>query len=576
MYGGLILTILFALLSSQMIKVVPLSDQVKARLRHRIETTGIPLDRPVQAELVYESEMVPLFYQQRSYQPAWSDETGRPFSRVSVLLQEIRNGDQEGLDPEIYHLTKIQGLLSQLNRSAADKLYVERLVDLDLLLTDAFFFYSSHLLTGRLKREVLNPDWISDRVEANLIPALQSAVTQDRVGETLRSFLPPQPGYRTLKSALARYRKIAQAGGWPVLPPGPKIRKGDRDARVPTLRSRLQIEGDLRLQPDEDADPMDDLMDEAVEAALRNFQRRNGLDVDGILGTATPAQLNVPAQERVRQLELNLIRWHWLPREMGQQYIVVNIAGFDLRLFQNQRAEIDMRVIVGKPTWRTPIFSDIISALVLSPHWNVPASIARGEMIPLLRKDPGYFARHNIRVFQNQGAGSREIDPTTLDPSQITSSARSYSFLQEHGPKNALGRVKFQFAKHPGIHLHDTPARTLFQRSMRALSHGCIRIEKPLDLAEYLLRTDPKWTRTEILRATERSVEETVRLPNPIAVHVVYFTAWQDENGTVHFRGDSYGHDERMKRILREEPGICENTTNPQRLEYASDSRLTR
>ena len=569
MYGGLVLTVLFTLLGSQMIKGEPLSDQVRSRLRYRIETTGIPLDRPVRAELIYESEMVPLFYQQRNYQPAWSDETGRPYPRVSILLQEIRNGDQEGLDPEIYHLAKIQGLLSQLNRSVPDTLSIERLVDLDLLLTDAFFFYGSHLLTGRLKREVLNPDWISDRVEANLIQTLQSAVTQDRVGETMRNFPPPQPGYRTLKSALARYRKIAQAGGWPVLPAGPKIRKGDRDIRVPTLRCRLQIEGDLRLQPDEDADLMDDRMDEAVEAGLRNFQRRNGLDIDGILGTSTVAQLNVPAQERVRQLELNLIRWHWLPREMGQRHIVVNIAGFDLRLFQNQQAKMDMRVIVGRSSWRTPIFSDVVSALVLSPHWNVPQSIARGEMIPLLRKDPGYFARHNIRVFQNQGAGSREIDPTTLDPSQITSSAGSYSFLQEHGPKNALGRIKFQFAKHPGIHLHDTPARALFQRSLRALSHGCIRIEKPLDLAEYLLSsTDPKWTRAEILRVSERLEEETVQLSNPIAVHVVYFTAWQDETGTVHFRGDIYGHDKRMSRILREEPGICENSTHPQRLEY--------
>jgi murein L,D-transpeptidase YcbB/YkuD len=337
----------------------------------------------------------------------------------------------------------------------------------------------------------------------------------------------------------------------------------------------LRIEGDLKLLPDEDADVMDDLVDNVVESALRTFQRRNGLDIDGILGTATLAQLNVPAQERVRQLQSNLIRWHWLPREMGQKHIVVNIAGVDLRLLHNHRAEIDMRVVVGRPTWQTPIFSDVISALVLSPHWNVPPSIARKEMIPLLRKDPGYFARHNIRVFQNLGAGSKEIDPATLDASQITSNARSYSFLQEHGPKNALGRVKFQFAKHPGIHLHDTPARALFQRSMRALSHGCIRIETPLDLAEYLLRNDPKWTRAEILRAAQRSAEETVRLSIPIAVHVVYFTAWQDETGTVQFRGDIYGHDKRMDRILREEPGICEYGANPRWLENTVDSRLT-
>jgi murein L,D-transpeptidase YcbB/YkuD len=519
--------------------------------------------------------MVPLFYQQRNYQPAWSDEAGRPCSRVRLLIQEIRNADQEGLDSEIYHLPKIQVLLSQLNRSSADELYVERLVDLDLLLTDAFFFYGSHLLTGRIRREALDANWISDQADEDLIQTLQSAVAKDRVGETLQSLLPPQPGYRTLKSALARYRKIAQAGGWPELPPGPKIRKGDRDARVPTLRSRLRIEGDLKLLPDEDADVMDDLVDNVVESALRTFQRRNGLDIDGILGTATLAQLNVPAQERVRQLQSNLIRWHWLPREMGQKHIVVNIAGFDLRLLHNHRAEIDMRVVVGRPTWQTPIFSDVISALVLSPHWNVPPSIARKEMTPLLRKDPGYFARHNIRVFQKLGAGSKEIDPATLDASQITSNARSYSFLHEHGPKNALGRVKFQFAKHPGIHLHDTPARALFQRSMRALSHGCIRIETPLDLAEYLLRNDPKWTREEILRAAQRSAEETVRLSIPIAVHVVYFTAWQDETGTVQFRGDIYGHDKRMDRILREEPGICEYGANPRWLENTVDSRLT-
>lgn len=366
----------------------------------------------------------------------------------------------------------------------------------------------------------------------------------------MHSLLPPQPGYTRLRQALARYRDLAANGGWPSVPDGPKLQKGDRSERVPALRQRLIAAGDL----DPAAGDSLDLFDEVVEEALRKFQRRHGLEADGVVGATTFANLNVPVEERLRQVVLNMERWRWLPQDLGQRHILVNIANFELDVFESDQVVLAMRVMVGKDYRRTPVFSDRMNYIVLCPYWHVTPNIAVNDKLPLIRKDAGYLAKQNMKLFRGWGADTKEIDPTTIDWSQITARNFSYRLRQDPGPGNALGRVKFMFPNSFNVYLHDTPSRELFAKTERAFSSGCIRVEKPVDLAEYVLRGDPKWTRASIETAIKKWEEQTVRLPAPIPVHLLYWTAWANEDGSINFRRDIYGRDKLLEEALREKP----------------------
>jgi len=347
-----------------------------------------------------------------------------------------------------------------------------------------------------------------------------------------------------------RYREIAAKGGWPMVPHGSKMQKGDRSERILALSGRLIATGDL----DRRFRNSEGLFDDALEQAVRRFQQRHGLEVDGVVGLSTLAALNVPVEERIRQIELNMERWRWLPRDFGQRYILVNIANFELDVVEDGKPLMIMHIVVGRPYRRTPVFSDKITYLVLSPYWHVPKNIAIQDMLSLIRNDTNYLAKHNIKVFQGLGTDTREIDAKTIDWSKVTAENFNYRFRQGPGPMNALGRVKFMFPNKFNVYLHDTPSRELFAKTERAFSSGCIRIEKPIELAEYLLRDDPQWTRDNILAVIDKLVEQTVPLPKLIPIHILYCTAWANEDGSIQFRNDIYGRDKLLDEALREGP----------------------
>jgi len=539
-----------------------LSNQVSEHLRNRIAVAETPSKITVQGELIHTLAMLSPFYERRVYQPAWIGDNG-PFPQVDALLKAIREADSEGLRPGDYHLVRIESILTAMrqNQEQQKPFNPNRIVDLDLLLTDAFLLYGSHLLAGRINPETIDPEWSLERREVDIVEVLQTALDSNRIEEALKDLITPQPCYAKLRQALARYRDIAAKGGWPTVPDGPKMQKGDSDERVLALRARLTA-ADV---PDKELNSNRDLFnlftydfvllfDDALEQAVRKFQERHGLEVDGIVGPRTLAAMNVTVEERIRQIELNMERWRWLPHDFGRRHILVNIANFELDVVEDSQTVMTMHIIVGKPYQHTPIFSADMTYLVFNPSWYVPPSIAKKEMLPSIRKDPGYLAKRKIRVYQVWDDEATEIDPQTIDWSNVSAKNFPYRFRQAPGPKNLLGRVKFMFPNQFNVYLHDTPSKSLFSRAVRAFSHGCIRIEKPIELAEYVLRGDEKWDHKKILDAIKKGRERTVQLPEPIPVYLLYCTAWANEDGTIQFRNDIYGRDKELDKAFRKKP----------------------
>jgi murein L,D-transpeptidase YcbB/YkuD len=528
-----------------------LQNLVAGELRGRIEAGGPSPKIVIGEEVIYSSTTLPLFYQQRAYRPAWSDQNG-PGQEAEILMQTIGLAWDKGLNPTYYHLLELERLLWDLRQNQTPEGHLDplRLADFDLLCTDAFLIYGTHLFAGCLNPETIDPEWSALRGDTDLATALQEALDAGKLKETLQQLMPPQPGYIGLRQTLARYQDIAAKGGWPPLPDGPKMRQGALGERVVTLRRRLRVTGDLL---DASSDSLN-LFDDSLEQAVVRFQHRHGLDPDGVVGPATLAALNVTAEERVRQLVVNMQRWCWLPHDLGQSHIIVNIADFRLDVVEDGRSVLTMRAVVGKDFRQTPVFTDRMSYLVLNPFWNVPETIAIEDKLPLIKEDIGYLTRENIRVFQGWDADEAEIDPATIEWDRLSEENFPYRLRQDPGPGNALGRIKFMFPNKYNVYLHDTPAKALFTQTERTFSSGCIRIEKPIELAEYLLSDQPKWSRETVLAAIDSGIRQSVGLSRKIPVHLLYWTAWVDNNGAVHFRKDIYKRDKPIEEALSQAP----------------------
>ncbi len=356
----------------------------------------------------------------------------------------------------------------------------------------------------------------------------------------------PQPDAKA-EAALERYRQIDTRGGWPRLAPGPMLRQGSRSERVLVLRRRLQATGDLpptgqlsqvgSETTDFDADMV---FDHAVERAVRQFQRWHGLAADGIVGRKTRTALNVSVQDRIRQLR-NYLQNRRSPQDLGDRYILVNIPDYTLRLIEQDQEVWSTRVVVGKRKRRTPMLRATMDHLVFNPYWNVPSRIAAQELLPRVVQDPQYLSKHQMEIVAPSGP---VLDPSGIDWTLVNAHDFPYRIRQRPGAKNALGRVKFMFPNAYSVYLHDTPSRALFARAERAFSHGCVRVEKPLELAAYLLREEERepWTPEHMETIIRRGKQTYVKLPQPIDVHFIYRTAWVDDDGTVQFRPDIYRH----------------------------------
>jgi L,D-transpeptidase YcbB len=496
----------------------PVQDQVRMVLRARFPASGAAPRLLLEGEAFRSSPLLPCFYERRSYAPAWS-RGGVLRPAAGELLSALAAAGDHGLRPGDYRLAALQRLASAARGDALGT------ADLDLLLSDAFLTFAAHLRDGKVNPEAIYRDCALGHDETDLAAVLEEGLRQGRVRAALAGLAPPHQGYERLRDALDRYRRIALHDESEPVPPGPNLRAGDQEERVAILRARLSEAAEADAAEPVAPAESPDLFDAPLEEAVRRFQQRHGLEEDGIAGPATLAELNLPAEDHVRQIEVNLERWRWLPHDLGQRHVLINIAGFSLDAVEDGRSAIGMRIIVGKPYTRTPMFSSAIGSVVLNPYWNVPRSIVP-EVLARARRDSSYLQREGFETLP----GSR--------------------LRQRPGPQNALGRIKLVFPNRFGVYLHDTSAPALFGSTVRTFSHGCIRIEKPFDLAVWALRDDPRWTPEAIRAGIEAGRERSVPLPHKIPVHVAYWTAWVGDDGLLRLGRDVYQRDAELALLL--------------------------
>lgn len=532
----------------------PLPPTVSQLLRETVEAKTLPASIRDQKELQRAWKEMGAFYQKRGFQPAWSG-PGGPSARADELVQAIPSFGAEGLDVRRYPTEKLAALIDEVRKieSFDDPAAQRKLVDLDAELTYTYLTLAAHLGAGRLHPEELRVEWYTKPRDLDLDARLEQALAREGgLGESLRSLTPPHADFQRLRKALADHQAILARGGWGSVPPGPDLEKGDRGPRVTALRARLAASGDLAAANA----PAQDVFDDAAVSAVSRFQRRHGLEAAGKVDDVTVAELNVPVQDRIRQIQVNMERWRWMPASLGDRYILVNVPEFRLDVMEGNRSALAMRVVVGKDQSRTPAFSDKMTYLELNPAWNLPDSIVNDEILPAASGNPGYIASKDMEVVKGWGDSEEVVDLYSVDLASLGKPGSPYRLRQRPGDANPLGKVKFMFPNEFNIYLHDTPADHLFDRAERGFSHGCIRLEKPLELAAYLLKEDPKWTPEAIQAAVASGEHQAVSLPKPLPVHILYWTAWVEPDGAVHFRQDLYGHDERLEKALAEEPPV--------------------
>ena len=474
------------------------------------------------------------FYQDRSFKPIWTRDNGVK-TKAKVLLQALKDAGDHGLDPANYSIADIEERIDSDNP--------EILAELDLLLSVVFVDFAQDLATGRVVPSQINDNVHLRPTGPGPLSVIDGAEAAEDLGPYIDSLAPKSPRYWRIKDALARYRTIAAAGGWPQVPAGAVLKPGMSDPRIPALRQRMAAEDDLAEGSDLQATTYDD----GLKAAVERFQERHGLTPDGVIGPDTLGQINVAVGSRIDQLAINLERRRWMADELGERFIFVNLADQFLKVVEmrgeREKTIHTARVVVGKPYFSTPVFTEKMSYVVFNPYWNVPSSIANKEYLPELRKDPGALLRQNIRLLAN----GVEVDPYGVDWNSVK--RIPYSLRQDTGAKNALGRIKFMFPNKFNVYIHDTPSKSLFDKDSRFFSHGCIRVQNPEQLAEVLLGSQG-WTMAKIRGQIDSGRQRIVNLQKKVPVYVTYLTAWVNKDGTVHFRRDIYDRDKNLAAAL--------------------------
>lgn len=506
------------------------SREVSKKLQARLASNGGEVSS-VQGERLLQPSAVSRLYQARKFERVWT--------KPEEVIEAIHAVTADGLDPADYHLQKIESLAEQRKKAPSPALDA----DLDLLLTDAMAEIVDDVRYGRVRPASLDPRWnVDPREEAPpLEKRLADAVAAGSASKAIEAARPQHFIYRGLLGALGQLRELNDKGGWPTVPSGKAIKAGVQDARVPAIRKRLAASGELGSASDSP------VFDPELVKAVKLFQARHRMDETGVIDAATIGAMNVSTADRVRQVRVNLERSRWVLNDLAEDFILVNLPAFKVYLIRNGKNEWETRSQVGKEARQTPTFRATMRTIVFNPDWTVPPTILEEDVLDGIRKGEDVIAKKHLKVYDAQ---NQEVDASSIDWTSATPENFRYTLRQPPGEDNALGEVKFLFPNKHSIYLHDTPHRELFEADQRTFSSGCIRIEKPLDLAEILLRGQDGWNRQKIEQVTAGNELQNVELERKLPVLIVYWTVSVGASGEIRYMQDFYGLDPAVAAAL--------------------------
>ena len=476
--------------------------------------------------------LVDSFYSQREYAPIWNNRELR-----EDLFRSIENATNHGLRFNDYHGDYLEMALSNLaNLDQEEKDLLE------LVLTDAFFTFGRHLNSGKLAPKKLYSIWDIESNNADLLQLFESAISENSISSTLEDLAPKHIVYKGLQKSLKDYRSLMETEENPTqVQAGESIKPGDTSSRMAMVALRLKELNFIDSIPPNSTHEYN----KSLEEAIRKFQEHHGIETDAVIGDGTISELNKTYKERYEQILVNLERWRWHPHELGDHYIIINIPNYRLHLVKGKDTISSNRVMVGTEARKTPVFSDKIEHIVYNPTWTIPPTIKKNDVIPAAKRNSSYLTSRNMSVFDGRGR--------RLNPAEINWNSRevvNYTYRQEAGPANPLGKVKIIYPNRYSIYLHDTPSKKLFEKNSRAQSSGCVRVEGVLNLAEYLLNDQEKYTSEKIQEILDSGRTTTIKITKDVKVYHLYWTAWREGNET-RFAEDIYNQDKEILQLLK-------------------------
>ncbi|QHT69727.1 L,D-transpeptidase family protein [Rhodocytophaga rosea] len=515
--------------------------KVAQYIQQQVENLLIGEKVILSGDSVFSRKVLPQLYQNRSFRPAWLDT-----AYAATLLKAIASADQEGLMKEEYHYTALTSLKKQLDQQETDSASI--LAQFDILLTDGILKYGNHLLNGK----ILPKDYISTwnykerMVGDTIVDAFQKAMHARTIVKELDNLKPDMRIYTFFKEKLVQFHTLAQGDTLPNIPEvTTSIRPKTSQPAIALIKDRLRFWGYLPARTDTAREYYDD----SLLVAVKQFQAMHALEADGVIGKTTIREMNTPVKDRIDQIRINLERLRWVASSLSDRYMIVNIAAFELYLFEQRKLLWSTNVMTGAVTTSTPIFKSQISYLVFNPTWTVPTSIVNSSIIPGIKRDASYLAKNHYTLVSYSG---KTVSAESINRSTISARNFPYSVVQTPGSHNALGKVKFMFPNQYAIYLHDTPSKHLFTKTDRAFSHGCIRVQDPLKLAQILLADTLNWSAGKIQQVVGEGTTKTVFLKNKLDIMIMYWTTGMDASGYIKFYKDIYKRDPELLKALNQ------------------------
>jgi len=490
------------------------------------------LKTQLQTENLYQRALVNTFYETRNFEPVWNRTID-----ASIFISALFCASDEGLNPYDYHFSSLQRLAGQQAKK------FEEQVTFEVLLTDAFIHYGFHLAYGKVDPSKIYPrEWGVYNRTILFTDVLQKALDEKAIIIAIETLRPNHIGYKKLQHELLKFKNLQAKTRLPSITEEGVIEPNTNDPRIRLIRERLQRVEQFFAPPLSDTCNYDSVL----VMAVKNFQQKHGLVTDGIIGKQTFAVLNTSLEKYIQKIRINMERYRWLPEQLGQHYISINIPDFHAEVMATDTLVMRMKTIVGRPERKTPVLNSELRYLIINPTWTVPPTILKEDALPAIRRNINYLTRNNLKVINRNG---EEVNPYTLPWYKYNERNFPYQLVQDPGPSNSLGLIKFQFPNNHRVFLHDTNSHGLFAATYRALSSGCIRIEHPFTLAAYLL-TDTNWTEEKLNKLITSKKTTTITIPLQMAIHIFYFTAFVNNQNEIQFRNDIYGWDEILTKYF--------------------------